>query len=235
MRGNQVELLVVERKTGKHHSRTLRKNQQVPGVLYGNQVKNVQVAAEEKLIKKYNGSAFENTIFTLKSTIAGVDKTPVLIKAIDLDPVTRRPLHFDMFVVDMNKTVRVYVELKFEGKAAGLAEGGVLQTLMRELEVECLPMNIPPSISIDVSGLGLYQALHISEITLPAGVKAVATEDLALVTVSVIEEEAVAAPVAAAAPVAGAAPAAGAAAAGGAPAAGEPEVIKKGKKEEDKK
>lgn len=219
MKGTQVELPVSARKTGKHFSRQLRKQGQVPGVLYGNKKANFQLAAEEKLIKKFSTSAFENTIFTLKSDISGVDNTPVLIKAIDVDPVSRRPLHFDIYVVDMNKTVRVFVELRFEGKAIGLSEGGLLQPLMREIEVECLPKDIPNFVAVDVSNLGVRQTIHISEVTLPAGVKAVATEDLALVTVAVVEEEVIAAP--AATPDAAAA----------APA--EPEVIKKGKKEEE--
>lgn len=221
MKGTQVELPVSARKTGKHFSRQLRKQGQVPGVLYGNKKTNFQLAAEEKLIKKFSTSAFENTIFTLKSDMSGVDNVPVLIKAIDVDPVSRRPLHFDVYVVDMNKTVRVFVELRFEGKAIGLSEGGLLQPLMREIELECLPKDIPNFVAVDVSNLGVRQTIHISEVALPVGVKAVATEDLALVTVSVVEEEVIAAPTATP----------DAAAAAAAPA--EPEVIKKGKKDEE--
>ncbi len=219
MKGNQLELPVSTRRTGKHFSRQLRMKGQVPGVIYGNKVDTLQVAAEEKLIKKYSASAFENTIFNITSAdVKGANKLPVLLKAIDVDPVTRRPVHFDMYVVDMNKTVKVYVELRFEGKAIGLSEGGLLQAIMREIEVECLPKDIPDFIAVDVTSLSVHQTLHISEITLPAGVKAVATSDLALVTVTVVQEEVIAAPVAAAD--------------GTAPTAAEPEVIKKGKQEE---
>lgn len=216
MKGDQIELTVAPRKTGKHHSRQLRMKGRVPGVIYGHKFETLQVEAEEKLIKKYSAQAFENSIFSISSNeVKGVNKTPVLLKAIDVDPVTRRPVHFDMYVVDMNKTVKVYVELRFEGKAIGLSEGGLLQAIVRELEVECLPKDIPAFITVDVSNLGVHQTLHISEIQLPAGVKAVAATDLALVTVTVVAEEA-AAPVAADA----------------AAAAAEPEVIKKGKQEE---
>jgi len=99
----------------------------------------------------------------------------------------------------------------------------LLQPIMRQIEVECLPGKIPEFISVDVTNLGIHQSVHLADVTLPEGVKAV-TGNVALVTVAVIEEEA-ATPVAAAAAAPGAAPAAGAAA--------EPEVIKKGKKEED--
>lgn len=214
MKGTQIELDVISRKTGKHHSRQLRMKGTVPGVVYGSKRETMQVAAEEKLIKKYSTSAFENAIINLKSEIQGLNQTPVLLKAIDFHPVTRRPVHFDMYVVDMNKAIRVFVELRFEGKALGISEGGLLQPLMRELEVECLPKDIPDFIAVDVTNLGVHQSLHISEIQMPAGVRSVANEDLALVTITVIQEEA-------AAPVADAAA-----------AAAEPEVIKKGKQEE---
>lgn len=217
MKGNQVELSVAARKTGKHDARQMRMKGMVPGIVYGNQKQSIPVTCEEKLIKKYSTSQFENTIFNIKSDIQGANNVPVLIKAIDVHPVTRRPVHFDMYCVDMNKEVKVFVELRFEGKAIGLSEGGLLQPLMREIELSCLPTNIPEAVVVDVTNLGVHQTLHISEITLPEGVKAVATEDLALVTVTIVAEEA-AAPVAAAADAA-AAPA-------------EPEVIKKGKQEE---
>src|SRR5690606_5106587 len=121
---------------------------------------------------------------------------------------TRRPLHFDFLAIDMNKEVTVMVEIKFEGRAEGTREGGALQPLMRQLEVECLPEKIPEFITIDVTPLHNGQSIHLSEITLPEGVKATATEDLAIVTCNVIKEE----EVAPAAPAADVAPAEGAAA-----------------------
>lgn len=224
MKGNQIELTVSGRKVGKHYSRTLRKQGQVPGVLYGNKAKQaVQLATEEKALRKYSTSHYENQIFKLISDMTNVNGTSVLVKSIDVDPVTRRPLHVDFYEVDMNKAVRVSVELRFEGKAIGIAEGGLLQPLMRQVEVECLPSNIPEFIAVDVTNLSVHQSIHFGEVALPEGVKAV-TGNVAIVTVGVIEEEAVAAPVAAAA-----VPGAAAAATPGA----EPEVIKKGKKEEE--
>lgn len=217
MKGTQIDIPVSGRKTGKHVSRQLRMQGRVPGVLYGNKKEPVQLQAEEKLIKKFSGSAFENAIFNVVTTdLKGLDKTPVLLKAVDVHPLTRRPVHFDLLAIDMNKTVRVSVELRYEGKAAGIAEGGMLQPLLRVLDIECLPKDIPEFITVDVSPLGVHQTLHISEIQLPNGVKATANEDLALVTVTVVAEEEIKAPEAAAA----------------AATTAEPEVIKKGKQEE---
>lgn len=215
MKQGQFELEVTVRPTGRHNSRVLRKQEMTPGVVYGSGIKgNVHLSAVEKLVRKYATGEFENTILTLKSTDSALNGVKVLLKDIAVHPVTRRPLHMDLWAIDLKKAVRVNVEVRFEGKAIGLADGGVLQPLLREIEVECLPTAIPEFIATDVSNLGVYDTLHISDLKLPAGVKSTAKEDLALVTVTVVKEEE-AAPVAAAA----------------APA--EPEVAAKGKKPEE--
>lgn len=215
-----LELVVGTRKAGKSACRKLRKNESIPGVVYGAGTKNISLYAEEKWIRKYASQAYENAIITLKSDDKSLDGTKVLFKEVIVGPVSRKPLHFDFLAIDMNKAVRVMVELRFEGKAEGTREGGLLQTLVRQIEVECLPSKIPEYIACDVTPLHIGQALHLKEIALPEGVKATSVEDIALVTVTVVKEEEIATPVAAAAPVPGAAPAAGAPAApGAAPAA----------------
>ena len=121
----------------------------------------------------------------------------------------------------MSKTVRVSIEISIEGKAIGLAEGGLLNVVTRQVEIECLPTAIPESIKVDVSNLGLGDSIHASDLTIPDGVKLISRPELTIAAVVIQEEEAVATPVVAAAaatPAAGA-PAA-AAAAGAKPAAG---------------
>lgn len=217
MSQKELVLEVGTRGSGKSACRKLRRKESIPGIIYGAGKKNVPLFAEEKWVRKYSSGAFENSIITLKSDDKSLDGTKVLFKEVIVQPVSRRPLHFDFLAIDMNKQVRVMVELRFEGKAEGTREGGALQPIVRQIEVECLPKDIPDFIAIDVTPLHIGQALHIREITLPAGVKATAVEDIALVTVAVIKEEEIAAPTADAAapgaPAAGAAaPAAGAAA-----------------------
>ncbi len=222
MKQGQFELQVTGRETGRHQSRMLRNKLVVPGVVYGAGVKgNVHLCGEEKIIRKYASHEFENTILTLRSSDKVLDGVKVLVKEVSRHPVTQRPLHVDFWAIDLNKPIRVYVEVRFDGKAAGLAEGGVLQPLLREIEVECLPTSIPEFLACDVSSLGIHDTLHISDLKLPSGVKSVSTDDLAIVTVTVIREEEVAAPTPAAAAAAGAATPA------------EPEVIAKGKKPEE--
>lgn len=214
--GQSLEIIIEPRQTGKIHCRKYRRLQKIPGVVYGSGKQNFNFVAEEKMIKKFSSQAFENAIFTLKSDDSKVNGTKVLMKEVIVQPVTRRPVHIDLLAIDMNKEVKVAVELKFVGKAEGISEGGVLQPLMRQLEVWCLPANIPESITVDVSPLHVGQSIHLSEITLPEKVRAATHDDVALVTVTVIRDEEPT-PTAAAAPAAGAAaPAAGAAA----PAAG---------------
>lgn len=216
MAQQDITLEVSTRKAGKSACRKLRRKENIPGIIYGAGKKNVPLFAEEKWVRKYASQAFENAIITLKSDDSSLNGTKVLFKEVIVQPVSRRPLHFDFLAIDMNKEVRVMVELRFEGKAEGTKEGGTLQPIVRQIEVECLPKDIPDFIAVDVSPLHIGQALHIKEITLPAGVRATSVEDIALVTVTVIKEEEVtpqAAAADAAAPAAGATPAAAAPAA----------------------
>lgn len=208
------ELTVEPRLDGKHHCRALRKAKKVPGVLYGSMA-NVNVAMAENDVIKFNSRKFDNALFTIKSSIKEANGKVVLLKKVDINPLSRRPVHADLYALDLSKPVRVFIEIKTEGKPAGIADGGLLSVVNREVEIEVLPNDIPDAITIDVSHLGVGESVHVSDLKLAAGVKIISAADLTLAVVTTIEEEAVA-PVAAAAaatPVAGA-PAAAAPAAG---------------------
>jgi large subunit ribosomal protein L25 len=130
-------------------------------------------------------------------------------------------VHIDFYAPDMNKPVRVSVQLRLEGKPVGLAEGGVLEHILREVEIEVLPADIPEFMPIDVNGMGLGDALHVSDVVTQKGIKIISLPTLTIATVSIPREEVVT-PTATATPEAGAAGAAAAPAAGAAaaPAAG---------------
>lgn len=214
------ELKVEPRTTGKHHSRALRRDRKVPAVIYGaTEPKNLFI--DETSVVRFNVRAYENALFSLKSSDSKLGNIIVLMKEVVVHPVTRRPQHVDLFALDMKKTVRVFVEIKLEGKPIGIAEGGLLNVVTRQLEIECLPTEIPENITSDISALGVGDALHIADLKIPAGIKVISAPELTVAVVNMFVEE-TAAPVAAAATEA--APAAGAAApaAGGAaaPAAG---------------
>lgn len=209
MASTNTELPVEKRTPGKHFSRALRASAKVPAVVYGAKIQPQSIQADLGVIERVRKlTLHENPIFKLKSNDAAIDGVNVMVKTIDVHPVTRKPVHVDLYALDMTQSIRVYVQLKFEGKPLGLADGGSFQIVAREIEVECLPTAIPDSLSIDVSHLGVNDSVHVYDLKLPDGVKAISGQDLTLATVAVIAEEVAAAPVAAAA----AAPAAGAAA-----------------------
>jgi large subunit ribosomal protein L25 len=213
---DKIEIPVSTRHAGKHESRQSRMKGQIPAVIYGPKTEPVNVLTEEVLLRKYTGSRFESTIFVLKSEDSQLNKMSVILRNVQVDAVTRRPLHVDFYAPDMTKPVRVSVELRVEGKPAGLAEGGLLEHMLRSIEVEVLPNDIPEFMTADVSHLGLGDALHVSDLQVPAGVKILSLPTLTIATVAIPREEAAATPTAEAAPAAGAAPAAAAAPAAGA-------------------
>lgn len=167
---------------------------------------------------KYSRLAFENSIFTLESSDPSINGLKVLKKSIDIHPVSRRPIHMDFFAPDMTQAVRVNVEVRITGKAKGTGEGGLVSMVRRDVEIECLPLEIPAFFELDVTELDLNDSMHVSDIKFPENVKVITSLEETIVSCAEVkEEEIVAAPAADAAAAAGA-PAAGAA--GAAPAAG---------------
>lgn len=209
------ELSVEPRANGKAECRALRRSMKVPGVIYG-ATANVNITLHENDVIRYSSRKFDNALFTLKSAIKDANGKVVLFKKVDIHPLTRRPVHADLYALDLTKAVRVFIEIKTEGKAAGISEGGLLSIVNRQVEIEVLPNDIPESLTVDVSHLGVGESVHVSDLKLPAGVKMISSADLTLAVVTTIEEETTATPDAAA-PAAGtpaaAAPAAGAKAA----------------------
>jgi large subunit ribosomal protein L25 len=226
MSKQRIEMNVEAREIGKSTSRALRNDRKVPAVVYGS-VENKNVYIEENAVKKYNVRAYENALLNLKSSDSKLNGIVVLLKEVIVHPVTRRPQHVDLFALDLKKMVRVSIEVRLEGKPIGIADGGLLNVVNRQIEIECLPTAIPEGITADISGLGVGDALHVSDLKIPSDLKVLSPLDMTIAVLNLQEEEVIAAPVAAAAtdaaaPAAGAAaaPAAGAAAAGAkAPAA----------------
>lgn len=210
------DLNVEGRETGKSNSRALRMSRMVPAVIYGagtDGAKNISI--DESSVVRFNVRAYENALFNLKSKDSKLNNVVALMKEVVVHPVTRRPQHVDLFALDLKKAVRVSVEIRLEGKPIGIADGGLLNVVNRQIELECLPTEIPESLVADISHLGVGDALHVSDLKIPGGLKVISAPDTTIAVVNLFVEEAVAAPTAdaAAAPAAGAAaPAAGAAA-----------------------
>jgi len=207
---------------GKNESRRTRREGRVPAVLYGATgdaaTKNaVTISVEPKaLLRILHSDSGANTLISLK--LPGGGETKVLVKEYQLDPVTHQVLHADFYRVAMDRAIQVTIPVVVKGEPKGVKQqGGVLEFVRREIDIECLPGDIPENVEVDVSELMLHQGVRLREIAISPKWKSVTDGDAMLVHVIMPKaEEVPAAPEAAAVP---AAPA-------------EPEVIKKGKKEE---
>jgi large subunit ribosomal protein L25 len=232
------ELLCEKRPTrpkGARHQ--VRREGRVPGVLYGPKTTPIAVSVNATDLKNRVAHAASARIMRLKSSATELDGKHVLVKDIQRAPVSREILHADLYEVDLNRAIRVNVPLHFVGKPAGVAEGGILQPLVREVEVECLPMEIPEFFDVDVSALGIHDVIHVSAMKFAGNVKPIFDTDYAIVSVLPPTVEAAPTPVAAAevAGVEGAAPAEGAAAAPAAEAGKEAAAPAAAAKKEEKK
>jgi len=210
----RIELTVETREAGRGGARGLRVNKMVPGVIYG-ATENMNISLQVNDILKYNTRAYENALLNIKSSDSKLNGKVALLKSVVVGPLSRQPEHVDLFALDLKKPVRVSVEIRVEGKAVGLAEGGLLNIAVRQVEVECLPTEIPEAITVDVTNLAVGDSLHVSDLTIPAGIKMISRPEVTIAAVVLQEEEA-------AAPVAEAAAATPAAAAGAKPAAAAP-------------
>ena len=201
--------------TGKNVNRRLRTRGLIPGVLYGSKKEAVPVSVSPKEIGTILRSATgENTLFDLD---LGGSRRKVILKEFQLEPIKGRLLHADFYEVALDKAIEVKVHIELQGLPVGVkVQGGVLDVVTRELEVECLPTDIPEKIVVDVSGLELGKLIRVGELKAPDKVKILTDPGLVVAHVVTPRAEEVAATAAEAAPVEG-------------EAAAEPEVIKKGK------
>lgn len=185
----QIEINVNKRGIGKGLSRALRKSKRIPAIVYGPNIDNTTIDLPLVEAEKYSKHQYENTVFTFKSEDSKLNGQSVLIKDITRHPATHFPVHIDFYAPDMKQAVRVHVELKYEGKPAGAADGGIFGAVRRDVEVECLPNEIPDHIVVDVSSLELNGSLHVSDIQIPAGVKLITAGNETIATCAVVEEE----------------------------------------------
>ena len=211
---------------GKNEARRLRAAGRVPAVFYGavkdgKKPEGVPVAADPKeVLRILHSESGANTLITLKFDGA---ESQVMVKEFQLDPTTHQLLHADFYQLAMDRAITVTVPILVKGEPKGVKlQGGMLDFVTREVQVQCLPKDIPENIAIDVSELMLHQAIRLRDLPDNPKWKAVNEPDTMLVHVVLPKAEEVAAPAEGEA-VAAAAP--------GAPA--EPEVIKKGKVEKE--
>ena len=211
MASKKFDAVVATPRTGKfnkNHARRVRVAGQIPAVVYGAGKDAVAVSVDPRVVTKIlHSEAGHNTIFDLN-----VEGAP-LVKAMIVDwqhePIKGHLLHIDFKRIAMDKAMRVSVPVLMTGVPAGVKNsGGILDQVLREVEIECLPSDIPDHIDIDVTGLELYGAIHISDLPHSGSIKFLGDEHALVAHVTIIKEVPVEEPVA------------------GVP---EPEVAKKGK------
>jgi large subunit ribosomal protein L25 len=218
----EARLEAVKRETfGKNEARRLRVDGKVPAILYGGAVvegkpRSTPIAVDPKAVMTILHS--ESGVNTLIGMKVGDEDVRVLVREFQVDPVTSRLLHADFYRVAMDKLLTVTVPITVKGEPKGVKQqGGLLDIVHRQVEVECLPADIPEHIEVDVTELMLGQAIRLRDVATNPKWTPVTDPDVMLVHVVTIRT--VAEPTAEAA----------AAAPGTATAAAEPEVIKKGK------
>jgi len=208
---------------GKNEARRTRRDGRVPAVVYGasGEGKNrdaTPIAVDPRaLLKILHSESGANTLISLRLADAG--DTRVLVKDFQLDPVTHQVLHADFYRVAMDRMLRVTIPVIVKGEPKGVKQqGGVLEFIRREIEIECLPADIPENVEVNVDELMLHQGIRVRELAVNPKWTPVSDPDMMLVHVIMPKAEE--------------APATAEAAAAVPATPTEPEVIKKGKKEE---
>lgn len=202
---------------GKNEARRTRRAGQIPAVVYGAHKDPISVALDPRAILKIvRSSTGYNTIFSL--AITGGETTPVMVVDQQVDPIKGTLLHADLKRIDLTKRIRVTVPVHTAGEPKGVkVQGGLLEVISRAVEIECLPDDIPEGFTVDVSELMIGQSKRASDVALSGSMKLTSSADTVIAHIVALRAEAAPAAEGAAAPA----------------ATPEPEVVKKGKKEEE--
>ena len=181
----RIDLKVQERKgTGKGQARTLRRQGLVPAVLYGPKTESISLTVPAHEISRiYKESESEHVILNLVIENGGTREKTAMIKEAQISPLTNEYLHIDFYEVSLDQEIVVKVPVEAVGKSEGVERGGMLQIVRHQLEVSCLPGDIPAKIEVDISALDIGDSIHIEEITVPDNVKLLFDVNFTVVTV----------------------------------------------------
>ncbi len=171
-------------KTGKGIARKLRAAGMVPAVVYGKGVEPTTISVNAKALEEATaGNAGWNTLLNLKG-VPALEGKLVVLKEADFHPLRRSMVCADFHAINLQEKVSFMVPVVAHGTAAGQKEGGSLQLIRHELEVLCLPTNVPQAIEIDVTALGIGDTIHIADVVAPANVELVHDVNFTVVTVT---------------------------------------------------
>lgn len=186
----QVTLKVNKReKTGKEMAKTLRKAGFIPGILYGKGMEPIPLIIKysdfEKVHKRYKSEA---VIYTLEFENGALTQRKAILKEIQRHSMTDFIIHVDFQAIEEGKPIEIKVPLEFVGKPIGVTKGGVLEIMLHELTIECLPMDVPDKITVDLSNLDVGDSLHVADIKVPETIKIVDSPEETVLTI--VAEEA---------------------------------------------
>lgn len=157
------EITLVARKREEFTDVTLnqmRRNGYVPGIYYGHGVEGINIAAAENDLRP--------VIFTTESNIVNLKvqdaSYPCILKDVQFHPLTDKPVHFDLLALKEGEEITLEINVHLTGNAAGVKEGGILQHTLHKLEVECLPKFIPSHIDVEISALGIGDSIKVSDV-----------------------------------------------------------------------
>lgn len=214
----EVTLEVTRREvTGKEVAKKLRRDGKIPAVVYGGHREPVAITVDRKSVSELIQKSEHGmrSVFLLKMADSDQQRH-AMIKDLTINPISRKMTHIDFVRVVMDELVRTTVPVRIVGTAIGVKEGGLLDFQVRDLHVECLPNVIPDSIDVDVTALAHHDYVRVKDLKLPEGVKVLDDPERVVVGVTHAKVEAVEVVAAE-------------------PAVAEPEVVKKGKPDEEKK
>jgi len=181
----QITLSAIKReKTGKEISKKLRKQGLIPAIVYGPRFQPLPIAVKfnelESILIKHKG---ETLLFNLELTDGEPSKIQAILKDYQTHPITDKIIHIDFLAIHEEETITLDIPLEFLGKPVGISKGGVLEILLHELTIECLPSNIPDKIYIDISNLDVGDVLHVKDIKVPEGVKVINDPEETVLTI----------------------------------------------------
>jgi large subunit ribosomal protein L25 len=154
-------------RVGKEHAKKLRRNGFIPAVVYGQRAASLPLEIEAKSFQTLlRGGLGENVLVTLSISDGEDGEKKVLIREIQRDPVKGNIVHLDFHEVSLTKKLSIQVPIHLLGMPEGVKEGGILQHVLRELEVQCLPTAIPEKIEVDVNHLKIGDSIHVSDLQL---------------------------------------------------------------------
>lgn len=181
--------VILREQTGKGACRQLRSKGLIPGIIYGHKIENLLITVNNKALMDILKKAGESSIIELN--IPGKEKLNALIKDYYQDPVTDKVLHVDFYAIHEDEMIALDIPLHFIGEPVGVKQGGgILEIILREIEIECFPADIPEHIEIDLSNLNIGDEILVSDLKLSEKIKVITKPSsvIALVSAPITEE-----------------------------------------------